>query len=108
MNVQVLSMYAIMAVVVIAVVYMFFYESIASKKAPNDKYKAIYDIAKMIVDNFDPAKAEHNEIVKQATPKVQEQANKDGLEITSDVAKGAVKRALNEKVNQNGGSNDEN
>lgn len=96
MNVQILSMYAIMAVVVIAVVYMFFYEEIASKKQPNDKYKAIYDIAKMIVDNFDPSEAEHVNVNK-AVPKVQEQAKIDGLQVTDDVAAGAVKKAVQDK-----------
>lgn len=101
MNVQVLSMYAIMAVVVIAVVYMFFYENISSKKQVNDKYKAIYDIAKMIVDNFDPEKAEHVDIVNKAVPKVQEQAKIDGLHVTDDVASGAVKKAVQEKAQEN-------
>lgn len=96
MNVQILSMYAIMAVVVIAVVYMFFYEEIASKKQPNDKYKAIYDIAKMIVDNFDPAEAEHVNVNKAVT-KVQDQAKIDGLQVTDDVAAGAVKKAVQDK-----------
>ena len=50
----------------------------------------------MIVDNFDPTEVEHVNVNK-AVPKVQEQAKIDGLQVTDDVAAGAVKKAVQEK-----------
>lgn len=103
MNINTIANIAIVSVVVVAIVYMFYFEAIASKNdkiAQSDKYKTVYEIAKLIVDNFDPNKL--NELDhEKATQKVKEQAETDGLKVTDDVASGAVKKAVEEKQAQN-------
>lgn len=88
--------YIITAVVILCICYMFFYESVKKddKAAGNDKYAALYNIAKMIVANFDPAKLPSKDITEKALPKVQEQAERDNIQVTDDVASGAIKQAI--------------
>lgn len=103
MNINEIANIAIVAVVTVAIVYMFYFEAIASKNdkvAQSDKYKTIYEIAKLIVDNFDPDKLGEFDREK-AAQKVKEQAQTDGLTVTDAVASGAVKKALDEKQAQN-------
>ena len=81
---------------------MFFYENISKKdpqKVSDSKYKDIYEIAKLIVDDFDPTglKPLKPEDHQQAVTKVQDQAKIDGLQVTDDVAAGAVKKAVQDK-----------
>lgn len=97
MNIDVIAGYVITGVVVLCICYMFFYESIKKDdKNPqaNDKYSALYKIAEMIVANFDPNKLPSKDIANHALPKVQEQAQKDGIHVTDDVAKGAIKQVI--------------
>ena len=97
-----ISTIAIIAFVSLCVCYMFFYENISKKdpqKVSDSKYKDIYEIAKLIVDDFDPTglKPLKPEDHQQAVAKVQDQAQKDGLDVTKAVASGAVKKAVQEK-----------
>ena len=97
-----ISTIAIIAFVSLCVCYMFFYENISKKdpqKVSDSKYKDIYEIAKLIVDDFDPTglKPLKPEDHQQAVAKVQDQAQKDGLDVTQAVASGAVKKAVQDK-----------
>lgn len=97
-----ISTIAIIAFVSLCVCYMFFYENISKKdpqKVSDSKYKDIYEIAKLIVDDFDPTglKPLKPEDHQQAVTKVQDQAKIDGLQVTDDVAAGAVKKAVQDK-----------
>ena len=66
---------------------------------PKEHFKDIYEIAKLIVDDFDANKLkninddDHLKLVN----KVQEQAANDGINVTDSVAGGAVKKAVQEK-----------
>lgn len=103
MNINTIANIAIVVVAAMAVVYMFYFEAIASKNsklAQSDKYKTIYEIAKLIVDSFDPDKLGEFDREK-AAQKVKEQAKTDGLTVTDAVASGAVKKAVEEKQAQN-------
>lgn len=97
MDVNTIAGYVIVVVVILCICYMFFYELIKKddkKPQANDKYSALYKIAEMIVANFDPAKLPTKQITDQALPKVQEQAQKDNIHVTDDVAKGAIKQVI--------------
>ena len=69
------------------------------KRSVITSIKDIYEIAKLIVDDFDANKLkninddDHLKLVN----KVQEQAANDGINVTDSVAGGAVKKAVQEK-----------
>ena len=96
-----ISSIAIIAFVSLCVCYMFFYDNVSEKDPQklNSKYKDIYEIAKLIVDNFDPESLTEIKLEDhaQAVAKVQEQAKIDGLHVTKAVAAGAIKKAVQEK-----------
>ena len=97
-----ISSIAIVAFVSLCVCYMFFYDNVSKKdpqKLNSTKYKDIYEIAKLVVDNFDPESLNTFKLEDhaQAVAKVQEQAEIDGLHVTKAVAAGAVKKAVQEK-----------
>lgn len=91
---------AIIALVVLAIVYVFFYD-LLKQKNPNaqvaDKYTAIYNIAKLVIHDFDPQDLPIADNKEQAAKKVQEQAKADGIPVTDSVAKGAVNKAIKEQ-----------
>ncbi len=97
-----ISTIAIIAFVSLCVCYMFFYENISKKdpqKVSDSKYKDIYEIAKLIVDDFDTNQLKNindNDHLKLVN-KEQEQAANDGINVTDSVAGGAVKKAVQEK-----------
>lgn len=101
-TISTVSTIAIIAILALCICYMFFYENINSKdpqRVSDAKYKDIYEIAKLIVDDFDPSglkdikPEDHQKLVE----KVQDQAQNDGLTVTDSVAGGAVKKAVQEK-----------
>lgn len=96
------SFYAIIALVILSIVYMYFYQMLTKDQhnQPDDKYKAIYEIASLIVHNFDPAQLTEHEIVQKALPHVKNQAEKDGLAVTDHTATGAIKKAINAQTSQ--------
>ena len=69
------------------------------KRSVIPSIKDIYEIAKLIVDDFDANKLkninddDHLKLVN----KVQEQAANDGINVTDSVSGGAVKKAVQEK-----------
>lgn len=91
---------AIIALVVLAIVYVFYYDML-TKKNPNqkidDKYSAIYSIAKLVIHDFDPQDLPVDDNKKKAVQKVQEQAKADGIPVTTSVAQGAVNKAIKEQ-----------
>lgn len=97
---------AIIALVVLAIVYVFYYDML-TKKNPNakvaDKYTAIYNIAKLVIHDFDPNDLPIANNKDKAVAKVQEQAKADGIPVTDSVAKGAVNKAIKEN-NQKAGN----
>lgn len=98
-DITAISNLAIVALVVLAVVYVFYYDML-TKKNPNakidDKYSAIYSIAKLVIHDFDPNELPVDNNKEKAVQKVQEQAQKDGIKVTDSVAKGAVNKAIKE------------
>ena len=90
---------AIIALVVLAIVYVFYYDML-TKKNPNDKgadkYTAIYNIARLVIHDFDPNDLPIADNKQKAVQKVQEQAKQDGIPVTTSVAQGAVNKAIKE------------
>ncbi|WP_438450404.1 phage holin, LLH family [Lactobacillus kitasatonis] len=105
-DITAISNLAIVALVVLAVVYVFYYDML-TKKNPNqkvaDKYTAIYNIAKLVIHDFDPNELPVSDNKAKAVEKVQEQAQADGIKVTDSVAKGAVNKAIKED-NQKAGN----
>lgn len=105
-DITAISNLAIVALVVLAVVYVFYYDML-TKKNPNskvaDKYTAIYNIAKLVIHDFDPNDLPIADNKQKAVEKVQEQAKQDGIPVTDSVAKGAVNKAIKED-NQKAGN----
>lgn len=105
-DITAISNLAIVALVVLAVVYVFYYDML-TKKNPNskvaDKYTAIYNIAKLVIHDFDPNDLPVDQTKKEVVQKVQEQAKKDGINVTDTVASGAVNKAIKED-NQKAGN----
>lgn len=104
-DITAISNLAIVALVVLAVVYVFYYDML-TKKNPNekidDKYSAIYSIAKLVIHDFDPNDLPVDNTKQKAVEKVQEQAQADGIKVTDSVAKGAVNKAIKEDTNKAG------
>lgn len=104
-DITAISNLAIVALVVLAVVYVFYYDML-TKKNPNskvaDKYTAVYNIAKLIIHDFDPNELPVDNNKEKAVQKVQEQAQKDGINVTDSVAKGAVNKAIKEDTDKAG------
>lgn len=104
-DITAISNLAIVALVVLAVVYVFYYDML-TKKNPNqkidDKYSAIYSIAKLVIHDFDPNDLPVDNTKQKAVEKVQEQAQADGIKVTDSVAKGAVNKAIKEDIDKAG------
>ena len=98
-DITAISNLAIVALVVLAIVYVFYYDML-TKKNPNqkidDKYSAIYSIAKLVIHDFDPNELPVDDNKEKAVQKVQEQAKADGIPVTNSVATGAVNKAIKE------------
>lgn len=105
-DITAISNIAIVALVVLAIVYVFYYDML-TKKNPSakvaDKYTAIYNIARLVIHDFDPNELPVSDNKQKAVEKVQEQAQKDGIKVTDSVAKGAVNKAIKED-NQKAGN----
>ena len=104
-DITAISNLAIVALVVLAVVYVFYYDML-TKKNPSakvaDKYTAIYNIARLVIHDFDPNDLPIADNKQKAVEKVQEQAKQDGIPVTDSVAKGAVNKAIKEDTNKAG------
>ena len=98
-DITAISNLAIVALVVLAVVYVFYYDMLTKKNQNGkvaDKYTAIYNIAKLVIHDFDPNDLPIANNKEKAVQKVQEQAKADGIKVTDSVAKGAVNKAIKE------------
>lgn len=105
-DITAISNLAIVALVVLAVVYVFYYDML-TKKNPNekvdDKYTTIYKIARLVIHDFDPNDLPIDDTKQKVVEKVQEQAKQDGIKVTDTVASGAVNKAIKED-NQKAGN----
>lgn len=97
--IQNISVYVILAVVALCVCYMFFYDSLKTKdpkKSASDEYQMLYKIAKFIVASFKEEELKGNDIVDKALPHVKNQTQKDGLDFTDTMIKGAINKAVDD------------